>query len=87
MIFTMPVSHISFLQKYHIRMYIPYGYLCYIFMLATYVINTLTRACLFIGVALLIKNIYDTMETEDESLWHFMMKTFGAVITEESMFS
>ena len=56
-------------------------------MLATYVINALTRACLFIGVALLIKNIYDNIEEEDESLWHFMMKTFRAVITEESMFS
>ena len=55
-------------------------------MLATYVINALTRACLFIGVALLIKNIYDNIE-EDESLWHFMMKTFRAVITEEGMFS
>ena len=56
-------------------------------MLATYIINTLSRTYLFIGVALLIKNIYDNIEEEDESLWHFMMKTFRAVITEESMFS
>ena len=48
-------------------------------MLATYIINTLSRTYLFIGIALLIKNIYDKIEKDDESLWHFIMKTFRAV--------
>ena len=56
-------------------------------MLATYIINTLSRTYLFIGIALLIKNIYDKIEKDDEPLWHFIMKTFRAVITEEGMFS
>ena len=44
-------------------------------IIATYVINTLTRACIFIGVAILIKNMYDKIEVTDESLWNFTLKT------------